>query len=642
MGATPAIPPPPAPDPNDVTPQLGPASEGSGSGMDRFRAMINHLSGGGTPAIQERLAADYAKRQQDAENFRTQAKNATTYAAHANATVGPNAPFGINPVTGQPATAQDVQGWHNDIDTGTQGYLKLLPKDAKPIAQKLFEVTEHAIGRKGKSGAPAGQSSAPLPQAPSGGNGDFGGEAGAPASAIPPPPQGAAPVAGPAAGPAVPPPPGQSQSQNAMELPAQMQPAILAAPEMQRMMGVQNTLSQQKQAEQEKQGVEIAGIGPKTQATTAADLARIQTIMQLPEEQRLPAMMSMGVISPALMHPVTKLVPNDPQNPAAGNHYESYIPLVAMMGGGQGPQAPLNTGLVPKQTTTTDPFGNVTTSVRKPVAGASASSGAGAGAGTPKAGLGGVTGRVMAVPPPLDTEGHVPQVQGVNPQLIENANQLLDGQDITKLPAKARTGAAALARKYGWEQGKFTPKEQTQVREASTFIQLALQDQNALSALDGDTLDRAKLAQVTSNPDKEGFIGRTLTSAAAQSMTPQQAAFVQTYNQLVGTIAGLSKLVRPGGTTEAQIERLKSELPNPVTTKNSADARQRLQRLQKEIDVAMAKGNFGQLGAAPTGGGGRPTAIAPPPTGAKKQFYRMGGKFYDAQTQQEIPAQGAQ
>jgi hypothetical protein len=85
------------------------------------------------------------------------------------------------------------------------------------------------------------------------------------------------------------------------------------------------------------------------------------------------------------------------------------------------------------------------------------------------------------------------------------------------------------------------------------------------------------------------------------------------YNQLVGTISGLGQLVRSGRVTEATIERLKSELPNPVTTKDSADARIRIKRLLKEIDVALQKGTFEgprATGAAPRAG------IPTPPSGA--------------------------
>lgn len=192
----------------------------------------------------------------------------------------------------------------------------------------------------------------------------------------------------------------------------------------------------------------------------------------------------------------------------------------------------------------------------------------------------------------LDADGHIPAGTG-NPQLTEAANQLLDGQDVgkLKLPTKDVMAASALARKYGWEQGKFTPKEQVMLKEATTFLTSA-RDDKALKALDGDFLSRMQLAQVAKTPDKEGFIGKGLSLAAAQNMTEDQKNFIQMYNQLVGTISGLAQLVRSGRATEATIERLKAELPNPVTTKDSADAKQRIQRLLKEVDVALQKGSF--------------------------------------------------
>lgn len=192
----------------------------------------------------------------------------------------------------------------------------------------------------------------------------------------------------------------------------------------------------------------------------------------------------------------------------------------------------------------------------------------------------------------LDPSGHIPEVSAVNPQVREAANQLLDGADKDKLPAKVRMPASELARKYGWSQGKFTPKEQVMLRESTTFLEEASKNDLALSALDEGVTSRAQLSLITQNPDKQGFIGRTLSTTAAKNMSPNQAEFIRMYNQLVGTISGLGQLVRSGRATEATIERLKSELPNPVTTKDSADAKLRLQRLLQEVNVAMQKGTF--------------------------------------------------
>jgi hypothetical protein len=191
---------------------------------------------------------------------------------------------------------------------------------------------------------------------------------------------------------------------------------------------------------------------------------------------------------------------------------------------------------------------------------------------------------------------------------MEGANQLLDGQDVNKLPAKTRDLSASLARNYGWEQGKFTPKEQVMLKESTTFIDDAIKNDAALKVLDEGYFDRNKVAQVVDSVDSKGMLSRAITTAAAKNLTPSEAEFVRTYNQLVGTISGLGQLVRSGRATEATIERLKKELPNPLTTRDSADAKERLQRLRKEIDVAMEKGTF-------TGGARRSSVATPPKPG---------------------------
>lgn len=283
--------------------------------------------------------------------------------------------------------------------------------------------------------------------------------------------------------------------------------------------------------------------------------------------------------------------------------------------------APPQRGLIPSDTDTDtiDPAGQKTHthSHRQPVLG----SGSKPGASTPPrrqlmpisqpkattghSGATSKTGNTVYDKFGLDQNGEIPADAKVNPQLREGANQLLDGQDISKLkmPTKDVMAAAELARKYGWSQGKFTPKEQVMLRESTTFLKNAVDDK-ALKALDGDFTERMKMAQVAKNPDKEGMIGRGLSVVAAQNLTEDQKNFIQMYNQLVGTISGLAQLVRSGRATEATIERLKAELPNPVSTKDSKDARERIQRILKEVDVAMQKGTF-----TGTGEGKDPKAV---------------------------------
>ena len=189
----------------------------------------------------------------------------------------------------------------------------------------------------------------------------------------------------------------------------------------------------------------------------------------------------------------------------------------------------------------------------------------------------------------LDANGHIPDGVG-NPQVREAANQLLDGVDKDKLPMKAREPAALLAREYGWSQGTFTPKEQVLLKESSNFLNEAIGNP-ALSALD-DTGARLRLSLLIGDAQKKSTLGKLATVAASKAETPQEAEFLRMYNQLVGTISGLGQLTRSGRTTEATINRLINELPNPLTTRDSSDARARLQRLRQELVVAQQKGSF--------------------------------------------------
>lgn len=254
-------------------------------------------------------------------------------------------------------------------------------------------------------------------------------------------------------------------------------------------------------------------------------------------------------------------------------------------------------GLIERESTTTDPFGLTSTTVSKPII-------RGQGGAPPSQSRPSisptVTPTARATPSvrgkaPLDADGHIPieKSSRLNPFVVEGANQLLDGMAIKDLqiPEKAKPAAAALARQHGWEQGKFTPKEQVMLREATSILQQTYSSPS-LKVLDEDWLQRQKLAQVISNPDKMGMFARGLTNAAAMNLTNSQAEFLRLYNQMVGRISGLSQLVRSGRATEAQIERLKAEIPNPLTTRDSSDARKRLKLILNEVEIAMQKGTF--------------------------------------------------
>lgn len=271
-------------------------------------------------------------------------------------------------------------------------------------------------------------------------------------------------------------------------------------------------------------------------------------------------------------------------------------------------------GMQTRQTTTTDPFGVTSTTVSKPILPGVQTPGA-PGQPSPRQTappgkqirdlkqIQGKRGAPPAAAPQapapfqVDSEGHIPASANLNPQLREAANNLLDGMAVKDLqvPPRDKTAAQDLARKYGWAgQGMFTPRDKLLVRESQGILKQFSNDPS-LAVLD-NTASRLKVQQVLQSPDKRGWIGQTIQALTAQGLTPQEAQFITLYNQAVGRISGLSQLVRSGRATEAQIERLKLELPNPATTSGSAHARQKFAQIQNEIDIALQKGQFQAAG----------------------------------------------
>jgi hypothetical protein len=292
---------------------------------------------------------------------------------------------------------------------------------------------------------------------------------------------------------------------------------------------------------------------------------------------------------------VTSIEP-DPESPTG------YSKVVTDAGTGEEIARQTNVlpprGFIASTSTTKDPFGVTSTTTRHPILPGQPN---GATNKTPVRTPAEAKTKAKSVAPSgsrqLDAQGHIPASSHINSQLREAANNLLDGMDVDKLPIPQRDRAAAeaLAKEYGWVgQGLFGPKDKLLIRE-STGILKQLSESPSLAVLD-DTASRMKIQQVLQNPDKRGFIGQTIQGLAAQGLDSQEQQFVTLYNQAVGRISGLSQLVRSGRATEAQIERLKQELPNPATTSDSAHARQKLAQIQNEIDIALQKGQFSDTG----------------------------------------------
>lgn len=260
-----------------------------------------------------------------------------------------------------------------------------------------------------------------------------------------------------------------------------------------------------------------------------------------------------------------------------------------------------------RETDTTDPFGVTTKSVSKPLY--SGAKGGEKPTGTSKQSkppgeqvqdLKGIREKSkIGQPGKVDEKGHIPESAKVNPQLREAANNLLDGMAVKDLqvPQKDKAAAQELARQYGWKgQGMFTPKDMLLVRESTAILSQLAKDPS-LTVLDNQ-MSRQKIQQVLQNAEKRNMFGQALQSWVASQLTEPEQKFVTLYMQAVGRISGLSQLVRSGRATEAQIERLKAELPNPATTTNSAHALQKLQQIQSEIDIALDKGQFLEVPAA--------------------------------------------
>lgn len=201
---------------------------------------------------------------------------------------------------------------------------------------------------------------------------------------------------------------------------------------------------------------------------------------------------------------------------------------------------------------------------------------------------------------PLDSTGHIPTDAPYNKQIVGAANDLLDGKDLDKLPIplKAKEAAETLARAYGWGgQGMFAPQQKLQIREASTFLNEAMNNPS-MSVLDSWP-SRQKLIAVIHNAEGDpGYIDSFL--ARNTNLNPKEAEFLRMFRQLTGTISGLASLTRPGRPTEAGIKRLMAELPNPNESHSAADGKERLKRLIKEIEIATQKGNADNLFSSST------------------------------------------
>lgn len=217
--------------------------------------------------------------------------------------------------------------------------------------------------------------------------------------------------------------------------------------------------------------------------------------------------------------------------------------------------------------------------------------------------------------PPLDKDDHIASGwTGAAPQVIEGANQLHDGKDMKEIggTAKSKPLSEKLAREtWGWSQDKFTPLEKTQIGLATRYLNEAIESPS-LKALDKSWIEQLPMLGASGEP--KSTTARVLGKIASKHTSPEQQEFLRIYRQLAGTISGIGKLSRGGRITEATVNRLLRELPNPDNTSNSKDAIERMKRLKDEVDSALSHDSFEQLvGGRTSAGTGAKKGISGPP-----------------------------
>ncbi|MBO0887493.1 hypothetical protein J2P12_00170, partial [Candidatus Bathyarchaeota archaeon] len=135
---------------------------------------------------------------------------------------------------------------------------------------------------------------------------------------------------------------------------------------------------------------------------------------------------------------------------------------------------------------------------------------------------------------------------------------------------------------------------------------------STVKVLDSDA-SRFKMvmAGVGTNPDPNQWKIRKLVEAGFYKfMTPDEKNYVYQLNRAVSAINALRSITGLPRSTQQLMDRYVLELPNPITTPSSKDARNQLQLIEREIQAAMeTAANPGAVGGA---GLNIPIPVAPP------------------------------
>jgi hypothetical protein len=190
----------------------------------------------------------------------------------------------------------------------------------------------------------------------------------------------------------------------------------------------------------------------------------------------------------------------------------------------------------------------------------------------------------------LDAQGQIAPRAGLNDQVRQYANDILAGRDVTKIPAKARGVAEALAARYGWKgQGSLTPAQQMQIEQVDNSLK-ALSDPRMLKLFDS-TAGRLRMSTVPLDPTGEGGFAGVTAALNRGLMTQDQADYMNALTRLRGVIGGIRGFTGANN-SNATADRLLAELPNFTNTKNSADAKNKLDRLRQEVAIIKRLGYF--------------------------------------------------
>jgi hypothetical protein len=191
----------------------------------------------------------------------------------------------------------------------------------------------------------------------------------------------------------------------------------------------------------------------------------------------------------------------------------------------------------------------------------------------------------------LDETGHIPARPGLNPQLVAAANRLFDDSDVAKLGVRGADlqAVTALASKYGWRQGSLTPAQQMQIHQVDNSLK-ALSDPKMLKLFDSTT-GRLLMSTVSLDPTGEGGFAGLEAAAKRGVMSQQQTEYMNALTRLRGVIGGIRGFTGANN-SNATADRLLAELPNFTNTKNSADAKDKLDKLRQEVEIIKRLGYF--------------------------------------------------